>query len=58
MSKRWMVWGVLLVTSTTGALAVSLAPKQPVALARGGSGASCHCPCEIIGCNVEVTPLP
>lgn len=53
MGKRLMMWIVLWVASAGGALAgVELQRTGgPLALGRGGSGASCHCPCEITGCS-------
>jgi hypothetical protein len=53
MEKRLMMWVVLWVASAGGALAAVELQRSdgPLALGRGGSGASCHCPCEITGCN-------
>jgi hypothetical protein len=53
MRQRWMVWVVLWVVSAGAAPAAVELQRigGPVALGRGGSGASCHCPCQITGCN-------
>jgi hypothetical protein len=53
MKQRWMLWIVVWVASAGTALAAVDLQRVggPVALGRGGSGASCHCPCQITGCS-------
>ena len=54
MSQRLMTMWILLWVASAGTTPAAVELQRlggPLAMGRGGSGASCHCPCEITGCN-------
>jgi len=55
MRQRLMMWILVWVASAGAAFAAVELQRLggPLAMGRGGSGASCHCPCEITGCNCQ-----
>lgn len=52
--RHRLMMGMLLCVVSAGTTPAAVELQRlggPLAMGRGGSGASCHCPCEITGCN-------